>query len=658
MLALALKRAVVFSVVGFFSFLAFFLSHYAFGEEKETLLHFFQIIYQWEPLQESEGVSRIIAKASHTPTSGPFQEESLIAFVVREKGLVVVDCTTREVILKKEFPEECILHGLQNGHVFYSLGTKPQTLVLSVATQKERTFPGTLVLVTEGGFLVTRERDVLRVFDIETEECFFSKSIPGAVPVLALRDAILIPTQDTQRNFGGYLICAAQTHTVSPIEGLHPKTHFFFPEYSGHTRESRYVFPSQLLPILREEQKTVFLEFLDETGKIVKGFPLADIQIPTRLSPSPLHFFDVFADKMLLAIEDETENFHFFIADIKETPVSLGCFRPRGRTTLYGAFLSDSNVAIIEEKGPEETVLHVFSPDGTRLTEKTLWPPGLGTKRCQVVGKKDLLATQGHLILRYTLPEGELAGISIFPEGYDPSEGVFVYKDKGFIFLRNLFEREGGLEKPALVAFDIAGESSPLPVELVEVSPHGESLYEVFEDFPTELRFQTLAELENLLSVSVTEVSMKREEHLTFTWFTPKVEDSIPKVVTIVASLGPVRKTFPMTVIPFPKPLELTLNTSYEGNELALSWTLKNNMPLDIDDLKAYLITQNLCFSHGDSFPGRIASKEVLHGKLYFELFPGIQDELESLHTEGAVSHQHTSFEANPPLWNGYTLYL
>ena len=179
---------------------------------------------------------------------------------------------------------------------------------------------------------------------------------------------------------------------------------------------------------------------------------------------------------------------------------------------------------------------------------------------------KELLSTQGNLILRYKLPQGELTGVYIFSEGHDLSTGVFVYQNKGLTFLRNLSGKEEGIEKPALVAFDVLGESWPLPLELVSVSPHGESLYEVFEDFPTDLRFTTLPSLEKLLTLSVEAVSITRkEEGLIFTWLIPELQNDTPRTVTVTASLGPARKAFPMTVVPFPNPLSLAIQTHHEG---------------------------------------------------------------------------------------------
>ncbi|NSW75892.1 MAG: hypothetical protein HPY68_03800 [Candidatus Atribacteria bacterium] len=618
---------------GIFAFLVLLGFPSVFGQETG----FFQILYQWEPLQESDGVPRIIANASHTPTSGPFQDGNLLAFVVRKNVLVVVDCATQKVIREKAFPEQCILHGLHEGYVFYYTGEAVDTRALSLETQKEKVFPGNLVLVAEDGFLVTEEKGILHVFDIETEECIFSEPVPGGVqPVITFGNVIFVPTQDAQRNFSGYLGFVPQDRKYFPIAHLSPGARFSFPERSGYTWESRNSIPSAFLPILYQDGDAVFLEFLDEAGEMVQRFPLLDIVPAPRIAPSPLHFFDAFSGKMLLAIEDETETFHFFIADTKEPPISLGQFTPRGKTTLYGAFLDDGTVVIIEEKGPEETVLHAFSPDGKRIAEKTLWPPGLSAKSCQVVGGKELLVTQGHLLLRYTLPAGELSGVFVFPEGYDPSERVLVLRDQGFTFLSNRFERDEGIKNPALVAFDISGPGWPFPIELVDVSPHGESLFQVFEDLPTELRFRTLPELEKLLSVSVEEVSItKEEERFTFTWLTPKLQDSTPKVTMVIASLGPAQRTFSMTVIPFPNPLYLEVQTYPEGEYLVANWTLRNNALMDIDDLLFNLETTNLQFVSGDPLPERIAEKEVIHGKIFFKYLPSTPE--------------------CQPLWNGYT---
>jgi len=48
----------------------------------------FETIYQWEPLSVSEGVNRLVAGASIYPRSGPFRDEKLLAFSVRERVLV------------------------------------------------------------------------------------------------------------------------------------------------------------------------------------------------------------------------------------------------------------------------------------------------------------------------------------------------------------------------------------------------------------------------------------------------------------------------------------------------------------------------------------------------------------------------------------------
>lgn len=156
------------------------------------------------------------------------------------------------------------------------------------------------------------------------------------------------------------------------------------------------------------------------------------------------------------------------------------------------------------------------------------------------MGGKELLVTQGHLLLRYALPAGELTGVFVFPEGYDPSEGVLVFRDKGFTFLSNRFERDEGIENPALVAFGAFGPSWLLPREPAEVSPHGENFFQVFEDLPTKLHSRTLPELEKLLSVSVEEVSIiKEEERFIFPWLTPNSVASNPII------LLPVPKNFP-----------------------------------------------------------------------------------------------------------------
>ncbi|MGB9553185.1 MAG: hypothetical protein ACPL7L_02265, partial [bacterium] len=121
-------------------------------ETRSAPSHLFQVIYQWEPLQESEGVPRVTALTSDRPRD-VLQDENLLAFVVRERILVLVDLATQKVLYEREFSEKCILHGLHRGYITYSLGDEPKTHVLSGAGWRERTFPGTLVCPAHEGFV-------------------------------------------------------------------------------------------------------------------------------------------------------------------------------------------------------------------------------------------------------------------------------------------------------------------------------------------------------------------------------------------------------------------------------------------------------------------------------------------------------------------------
>ncbi|MGC8779204.1 MAG: hypothetical protein ACP5Q4_11065, partial [Candidatus Caldatribacteriaceae bacterium] len=356
---------------------------------------------------------------------------------------------------------------------------------------------------------------------------------------------------------------------------------FAFPEYAGHTWETRNVFPGGILPVLYEENGKTWLALLGEGGKLGNSFSLSNVSLPSRLAPSPLRFFDAFGGKVLFGVEDEREDLHLFVTDGGDALTPLGTFAPQSQTALQAFFLEDGSIGVIEETGPEETTFHVVSKSGEHLQEKALWPPGVSTKHCRILERRELFTSSSdtHLVLRYELPQGEIAGVYVFPEGYDPSEKVFVYKGKGFTFLHNPWEREPGIEKPALVAFNVSGEGFPLPLELVEVSPHGESLYEVFEDVPTRLRFKTLVSLEALLTVSVEEVTITKEHRLSYIWLTPELKEGTPKIVEVSASLGPVRKVFPMTVVPLPNPLELAVSRDEDGNTLVVIWTLRNTSP-------------------------------------------------------------------------------
>lgn len=591
----------------------------AFTSEGDSFL---EIVYQWELLREADGVNRVVAQASYAPASGPLRDGNLLAFVVRQNTLVVVDLETEKVEFLREFPAKCLLHRFHGGRLFYYLGEERDTRVLSLATGEEQVFPGLFVLVTEGGAFATRERDTLHIFDVESGELLLSEPIPGNVQVLSLGDVVFVPTRDAQRNFSGYVGFAVGTRKRSTLPSL-SQGEVFFPERAGHTLRTRHVFPGTVLPILRKYGEEVSLELLDQRGETLWQFPL-DFALPSRLSPSPLLVLDSFGGKFLLAVEDATGAFHLFFADTQNSPVPLRVLTPQDRTLLWGGFFEGETVAAVARVSPRETFLFVFSPEGNLLTEKTLELPGIYPSNCEIIGNRELLAAQGHVILRYVLPQGTLAGLYVFPEGYERSGDtpIVVHREKGFAFLHNAFRKKEGLEKPALVAFDVSGEGFPPPLELVAVSPHGESLEEVFEDVPTELRFRTLPELKELLSVHVAEVSIERQEPLTFIWLTPKLQGTPSKVSTVTASLGPVKHVFPMTVVPLPNPLRLAVEKYYEDGLLVVHWTLRNVSPVDLGDLETTLVMQNLQYLRGDAFPKRLGKGETARGKLYFELRP------------------------------------
>ncbi|MGQ9623159.1 MAG: hypothetical protein ACUVTO_06960 [Candidatus Caldatribacteriaceae bacterium] len=369
----------------------------------------------------------------------------------------------------------------------------------------------------------------------------------------------------------------------------------------------------------------MFLELLDRSSETVQRFSFANLALPSRSSPSSLYLLDASGEKLLLAAEDGTGVHHFFLAHAQGPLIPLKVLTLQGRTLLWDGFCDDGTVATVARVSSRETALFVFSPEGELLTEKTLELPGIDPRDCRIVGDRELLAVRGRIVLRYALPEGELAGLYVFLEGYDPSgDAPFtVYKGKGFAFLHNRFRKKPGLEKPALVAFDVSGESFPPPLELVAVSPHGEGLYEVFEDVQTELRFKTLAELENLLSVSVEEVSItEHEEPLSFTWVTPRLQGATSKVTIVTASVGPVQRTFSMTVVPLPNPFQLAVEKYYEDGFLVVQWMLRNVSPIDLEGLEMTLEAQNLQYLRGDAFPEKLRKGETVPGKLFFELRP------------------------------------
>ncbi|MGQ9623158.1 MAG: hypothetical protein ACUVTO_06955 [Candidatus Caldatribacteriaceae bacterium] len=153
----------------------------------------------------------------------------------------------------QEFPKKCILHGFHEGQLFYYLGEKPNTRALSLATQKERVFPGLFVLVAEGGVLVTREEDVLRIFDVEGGELLLSEPTSRNAQVLSLGDVVLVPTLNAQQNFSGYFGFAVHTRGRFALPSLsRVEDRVFFPEQAGHSWETRHAFSGAALPILRQ----------------------------------------------------------------------------------------------------------------------------------------------------------------------------------------------------------------------------------------------------------------------------------------------------------------------------------------------------------------------------------------------------------------------
>jgi len=602
----------------------------------------FRSLYQWEPLKESEGFNRVIAKASIYPTTGPFQDGNIMAFSVRERTLVVVNLDNGKVILEKVYPEKCIVHAVRNGYIFYYVGQPNQTLVLSVAKNQEIYYPGRLALVTEKGFLVTEERGTLHVYDLNTKDCLFSQ--PGQTsshPVLALGDLILLPTRDSRHNFAGYIAFSSEKGKSSRFNYL-DQDNLHFPEYSGHSWPERFRFPRGPLPILHQEGKDTFLELIDLEGQVLwrKSLASFNVEVASRLSPSPLSVFDYTGEKILIAVEgimsaDKVRgSFHFFIIDYKGKCIRLGAFSAHLANKIFGAFIEDGSVAIIEGSAPDTVIFHVFSADGRLLHEGNLWPNLSSPWWSRVVEGKELLLFRSQIFLRYSLPRGELIGVYPFPEGFDPyldkSISVIVHKGKAFPFLANQLGKSGGIEKPSLVSFSLFEESWPLPVELVSVSPHGGTLYEVFEDRPTELRFRTLSSLESALQVAVGEGSITRmAKETTFQWQTPALSQGKPKKVDLVASLGPARRVFPMTVVPLANPLILEVEEWYEGQYLVVSWTLRNSSPANISNLSFNFETTNLEFSHGNPSPESlkiIKEGETLYGKLYFKrLFEGMK---------------------------------
>ncbi|WP_438316425.1 PLAT/LH2 domain-containing protein [Candidatus Caldatribacterium sp. SIUC1] len=589
----------------------------------------FEILYRWEPLRETSA-TRVVAEVSLYPTSGPLWEGNLLAFSVRQQVLVVVDLATGKVVFEEEYPDKCIVHAVRNGRVFFCVGGASRVFVVSPSNAQERSFPGRLVLVTEGGFLVTNDRGTIKVFHPATGECLFAQRAHSAHPVFAIGNRIFVPTQDKSHNFAGYVAFSAPDRKVSPCPSLGRGSYTFY--RPGEGTFPQYAFPDAPLPVLHREERDTggFLELLDTQAQTLWKIPLALLGIvaPGAVPNPPLVVFDRLGEKMLLAIAKESDPgektpFVVCVVDYRGNHTLLGEFRPHSANKIFGAFLADTSVAVLVEETPDTITLQIFSSQGELLRKTTLEPNLPSPFWPHFVEGRELLLFRKELFLRYQLPEGEITGVYAFPEGFEPdlsrSSSVITHAGKVFTFLSNRFGKEGGIEKPSLVSFDVTGESWPLPLELVSVSPHGEHLYQVFEDLPTELRFRTPPGLEAALRVTAGEGPVQKREKATYEWHTPTLPEKSPKNVALFASLGPAQRTFPMEVVPFPNPLTLEVTEWYEGEYLVVLWTLRNSSFADISDL-SFALTEmhNLAFSHGDPFPERIAPGERLSGKLSF----------------------------------------
>ena len=594
-----------------------FLPSLASGAEEASSLPF-ETLYRWEPLSK---------RASLYPTSGPFRDEKLLAFSVRERVLVAVDLASGRVLFEKEYPEKCVVHGVRKGYVFFYLGSATRVFALAPRSGRELSFPGKLVLITEGGFLVTNDRGTVKVFDPETGECFFTQGAQtSSHPVFAIGNRIFLPTQDKSHNFAGYVAFVAPTKEVSSGPFLNRGDYRFY--RPGEGTFPQYAYPDAPLPVLHWEERDAggSLEFLDTGAQTLWKIPLSSLGVGTP-APSPPVLFDCFGEKMLLAIAEESAPgektpFVVFVVDYEGNATLLGRFKPH-LAKIFGAFLADTSVAVLVEETPDTTTLQIFSSRGEFLRKTTLEPNLPSPFWPHFVEGRELLLFRRELFLRYQLPEGGSTGAYAFGEGFEPDlsypSSVITHAGKAFTFLSNRFNIEGGIEKPSLVCFDITGESWPLPVELVSVSPHGAHLYQVFEDLPTELRFRTPPGLEAALQVTAGEGAVRKIQEATYEWHTPTLPGGNPREVALFAFLGPAQRTFPMEVVPFPNPLTLEVETWYEGEYLVASWTLRNSSFADISDLSFELTEmQNLSFSRGDPFPERIGKGERLSGKLYF----------------------------------------
>jgi hypothetical protein len=594
-----------------------FLPSLASGAEEASSLPF-ETLYRWEPLSKG---------ASLYPTSGPFRDEKLLAFSVRERVLVAVDLASGRVLFEKEYPEKCVVHGVRKGYVFFYLGSATRVFALAPRSGREFSFPGKLVLITEGGFLVTEDRKMVKVFNPETGKCLFTQGAQtSSHPVFAIGNRIFLPTRDKGNNFAGYVAFSAQDRGVSPCPSLGRGSYTFY--RPGQGTFPQYTYPDAPLPVLHWEERDAggSLELLDTEGKTLWKIPLSSLGVGTP-APSPLVLFDRFGEKMLLAIAEESAPgektpFAVFVVDYEGNATLLGRFKPH-LAKIFGAFLADTSVAVLVEETPDTITLQIFSSQGEFLRKITLAPNLPSTFWPHFVEGRELLLFRRELFLRYQLPEGEITGVYAFGEGFEPDlsypSSVITHAGKVFTFLSNRFNIEGGIEKPSLVCFDVTGESWPLPVELVSVSPHGAHLYQVFEDLATELRFRTPPGLEAALRVTAGEGPVQKREKATYEWYTPTLPEGNPREVALFASLGPAQRTFPMEVVPFPNPLTLEVETWYEGEYLVASWILRNSSFADISDLSFELTEmKNLSFSHGDPFPERIGKGERLSGKLSF----------------------------------------
>jgi len=433
-----------------------FLPSLASGAEEASSLPF-ETLYRWEPLSQ---------KASLHPTSGPFRDEKLLAFSVRERVLVAVDLAGGRVLFEKEYPEKCVVHGVRKGYVFFYLGSATRVFALAPQSGRELSFPGKLVLITEGGFLVTEDRKTVKVFNPETGECLFTQGAQtSSHPVFAIGNRIFLPTGDKGNNFAGYLAFSAQDREVSPGPFFRRGDYRFY--CPGEGTFPQYAYPDAPLPVLHREEGGEFLELLDTKAQTLWKIPLSSLGVGTP-APSPLVLFDRFGEKMLLAIAEESAPgektpFAVFVVDYEGNHTLLGEFRPHSANKIFGAFLADTSVAVIEEETPDTIALRIFSSRGEFLRKITLAPNLSSTFWPRFVEGRELLLFRRELFLRYQLPEGEITGVYAFGEGFEPDlsypSSVVTHAGKAFTFLSNRFNTEGGIEKPSLVRFDVTGRA-------------------------------------------------------------------------------------------------------------------------------------------------------------------------------------------------------